>query len=158
MTVTNKPYPAGTLACSLLRAWRRHHLNGKERRLRAAQVFSGLSARNLRRFSRLVDEVHLTAGRELASVGTTHHFRYLVLEGRVAASSAQAPPEERPRTVLKAESDVRVLILDERYRELAVAHVPALRRLLARPANAVVVHLDPDAATRPAAPATPPIR
>lgn len=146
MTVTDKRLPN-----------LRRDLNGKEKRLRAAQVFGGLSARSLRRFARLVDEIHLSAGRELARVGAAHRFRYLVLEGRVAASSEEAPPAGRPRTVLTAESDARVLILDERYLELAVAHVPALRRLLAHPANAVLVHLDSAAADGPAAPATPPI-
>lgn len=146
MTATDKRLPS-----------LRRDLSGKEKRLRAARVFSGLSARSLRRFARLVDEVHLTAGRELARVGAAHHFRYLVLDGRVAASSEQAPPAGPPRIVLTAESDARVLILDERYRELAVAHVPALRRLLAHPVNAVVVHLDCDAADGPAAPTTPPI-
>lgn len=148
-----------TVACNGWRRWfagwplvsglRPRPRPSKEERLRAAGIFRLLSGRRLRAFAALVDEIHVTAGQELARVGGHRRFIYLVLTGRVVSSLEHPGAAGERRIVLTAASDANVLVMDERFLGLALARVPALRPLLSDP-DAVVVHLDHDVVDEPA--------
>jgi CRP/FNR family cyclic AMP-dependent transcriptional regulator len=114
--------------------------------LAAVPLFSALSKRDLQHLARASDEVQVSAGKTLVEEGASGHEFFLILDGTASVLrnnrkiatlgpgqyfGEMAVLDRQPRSAtVKAETDMKVLVLGQREFAAVLDEVPTLCRKL----------------------------